>query len=129
MHFSKGNLLYIYDLSSSETYIFSFSFLIKAIKIKRYKIEVLSVVLYSCETRSFASRGRGSNRRLEESASEELRVLYSSSDIAGVEETGKMIWAGLTACDGEKGNSHSIDQHVYNNLFLMSECVRLWRIM
>jgi hypothetical protein len=55
--------------------------------------------------------------------------LYSSSDIVGVVGTGKMIWAGLMARDGEKRNSHSVDQHVNNNLFFMSECVRFGRIM
>jgi hypothetical protein len=63
---------------------------------------------------SFALRDRGSNGRLEETANEELHNLCFSSDIAGVVGTGKMIWSGLMAHDGEKRNSHSLDQHVNN---------------
>lgn len=84
----------------------SFCLLCKIIKIKTYKTVVLSVVSYGCETRSVAVRGRGSNRRLEESANEEFH------DIAGVVKTGMVVRAELMTREGEKRNSHSLDQHV-----------------
>jgi len=97
----------------------SFYSLCKTIKIETYNIEVLSVALCGCEAKSFALRERGSNGTLEEAANEELHDSYSSSDIAGAVGTRKMFWSGLVASDGEKRNSHSVDQHVNNNLFFV----------
>ena len=82
-----------------------------------------------CEARSFALRERGSNGTLGEAANEEFNDSCPSSNIAGVVRTREIFWARLMSRDGEKRNSHSVDQHENNILFFMSECVQLWRIM
>jgi hypothetical protein len=89
------------------------------LKIKVYKRVILPVVLYGCETWSLTLREEHrlrvfENRELrrifgpkrEEDGSwrklhNELRSLYSSSNIVRVIKSWKMRWAGHVACTGE----------------------------
>jgi hypothetical protein len=92
----------------------------KSLKIKIYKIVILPVVLYGCETWSLTLREEHrlrvfesrvlrrifEPRRKEEGTwrklhNDELHSLYSSPNIVKVIKSRRMRWAGYVACMGE----------------------------
>ena len=107
--------------------VLSSSFLSKNLKIKLYRIIILPVVLYGCETWSLTLREerklrvsensvlrrifglrrdevRGERRKLH---NEELNNLFSSPNIFQVIKSRRMIWAGHVARRGERRSVYS----------------------
>jgi hypothetical protein len=93
----------------------------KNVKIKIYKIIILPVVLYCCETSSL-SRLRVFENRVQRrifepkrdevtggwrKLHEELRNLYSSPDIRMIKSR-RIIWVGQVVCMGKVRNAYKI---------------------
>jgi len=108
--------------------LLSSRFLLKNLKIKIYRIIILLVVLYGCETSSLTLREerklrvfenmvsrrifgptrdevRGKWRRLH---NEELNDLYSSPNIVRVIKSRRMRWAGHVARMGEERGAYRV---------------------
>jgi hypothetical protein len=119
---NSGNACY-YSVQN----LFSSSLISKKLKIKVYKIVILPVLLYGCETWSLTLREEhrlkvSENRVLrrifgpkrEEDGSwrklhnDELHSLYSSPNIVTVIKSRRMRWAGHVARMGERRDVYSV---------------------
>jgi hypothetical protein len=98
------------------------------VKVKMYKIIILSVVLYGCETRSLTLREEHRLRVFENRVlrgifglktdevteerrklhSGELHILYSSPHIIRQIKSRRMRWAGHVACMGQRRNVYRV---------------------
>jgi hypothetical protein len=79
--------------------------LTKYLKIKIYRIIILPVVLYGCETWSLTLREERRLRVTREQKTlnnEELNDLYPSPNIVRVIKSRRMRWAGHVVCMGER---------------------------
>jgi len=97
----------------------------KNIKMKIYRIIILSLILYGCETWSLTLREERrlrvfGNRKIfgpkmvdvtgewRKPHTEELNDLYSSPNIIRVIKSRRMRWAGRVACIGERRGAYRV---------------------